>query len=152
MTYKQNTLDEQNRDSFFRTHYSEVERKSNAYKKPSILLFLLLLVFVSYDSFSADCIHFDRTVLRATGDYSIYYHENGSGEIESLESCSGQVVLTVYEYATLEQNSSSFEGLEELLVTLFAFDAEVFAIVELALIMAFLTSHYAGRVVRWLGK
>ncbi|ASM48804.1 hypothetical protein PESP_a0569 [Pseudoalteromonas espejiana DSM 9414] len=40
----------------------------------------------------------------------------------------------------------------ETLHLLFEFDAELFAIVELALIMAFLTSHFGGRIVRWLGK
>jgi hypothetical protein len=42
--------------------------------------------------------------------------------------------------------------MNETLHLLFAFDTEVFAVVEGALIFAFLTSHYGGRVVRWLGK
>jgi hypothetical protein len=52
----------------------------------------------------------------------------------------------------IQSGTSSTKDLEELLVTLFMFDAEVFAVVEGGLILAFLTAHYGGRIVRWLGK
>lgn len=52
-------------------------------------------------------------------------------------------------------SSSDFTKANDLisvLNALFAFDAELFAIVEGAMIMGFLSSHFGGRVVRWLGK
>lgn len=155
MTYKQDTTQEMDITHFWRTYYAENARKTNSYIKPLILVLLILLVFMSYATKAADCIHFNRVVERDTGDYSIYYHNSPStGEIQAPDECTGQLVLGVYEYAVLveQSTSSSTEGLETLLVTLFAFDAEVFAIVEISLILAFLTAHFGGRTVRWLGK
>jgi len=47
---------------------------------------------------------------------------------------------------------SSVNNLSELMEVYFAFDSALFGVIEGALITAFLTSHFAGRVVRWLGK
>ena len=145
MTYKQDTAAELDRDSFFRNRNLEIEKRNNVYKKPSLVLLILLLVCISYDSYSAQC--------GVAGSS----WESGGNTIQTYTlnndvTCLDTVLLTGVEYAVLQERSSSLEGLEELLVTLFAFDAEVFAIVELGLIMAFLTAHYGGRVVRWLGK
>lgn len=77
---------------------------------------------------------------------------DGSGylKITAETDCSEFVLVTQTELTNLE--SGSLQQMQETLHLLFAFDLEIFAIVELALIMAFLTSHFAGRVVRWLGK
>ena len=64
--------------------------------------------------------------------------------------CSEFVLLSQVEFESLQ--SGSLEQMNETLSLLFAFDVEVFAIVEGALIIAFLTSHFGGRVARWLGK
>jgi hypothetical protein len=155
MTYKQDTAQEIDITHFWRTYYAERGCKTNSFKKLLILALLVLLVSMSYTTKAADCIHFNRVVERDTGDYSIYYHNSPStGEIQAPDECTGQLVLGVYEYAVLveQSTSSSTEGLETLLVTLFTFDPEVFAIVEITLILAFLTSHFGGRMVRWLGK
>lgn len=70
--------------------------------------------------------------------------------ITAETDCSEFVLLDQAEFSNLE--SSSLQQMLETLHLLFEFDAELFAIVELALIMAFLTSHFGGRIVRWLGK
>lgn len=77
---------------------------------------------------------------------------NGSGllQLTSETDCSEFVLMTQAEVLKLQ--SGSLEQMNETLHLLFAFDPEVFAIVEGALILAFLTSHYGGRIVRWLGK
>lgn len=114
-------------------------------------LFLILFVFACFDSSAAECREYSYTTIRSTTgvSYDVYFTE-----ILPLEGCSTSVFLTANEYELLSvrAESTNTEGLEELLVTLFAFDSEVFAIVEGALILAFLTSHFAGRIVRWLGK
>jgi hypothetical protein len=77
---------------------------------------------------------------------------DGSGylKITAETDCLEFVLVTQTELTNLQ--SGSLQQMQETLHLLFAFDLEIFAIVELALIMAFLTSHFAGRVVRWLGK
>ena len=144
MTYKQDSIQEADRDEFFNSHYSITEARVT-FKKYAVLMFLILVVFMSYDLKAAQC-----------GVAGSSWESNGSTiqtyTLNSDVECLDTVLLTSVEYAVLQERSSSLAGLEELLVTLFAFDAEVFAIVELGLIMAFLTSHYGGRVVRWLGK
>tara|TARA_R110002167_G_scaffold231963_2_gene437173 strand:+ start:11818 stop:12069 length:252 start_codon:yes stop_codon:yes gene_type:complete len=71
-------------------------------------------------------------------------------ELTTETVCSEFVLLSQSDLLSLE--SGSLEQMNETLHMLFAFDPEVFAIVEGALILAFLTSHYGGRIVRWLGK
>ena len=75
---------------------------------------------------------------------------NGYLVTSNETDCSEFVLVTQTELTNLQ--SGSLQQMQETLHLLFAFDLEIFAIVELALIMAFLTSHFAGRVVRWLGK
>ena len=77
---------------------------------------------------------------------------DGSGYIKIVAEtdCSEFVLMNQVEFENLQ--SGSLQQMQETLNLLFAFDLEVFAIVELALILAFLTSHFTGRVVRWLGK
>jgi len=75
---------------------------------------------------------------------------NGYLVLTSQTDCTEFVLLSSTEFSDLQ--SGSLQQMEETLNLLFAFDPEIFAIVELSLIMAFLTSHFAGRVVRWLGK
>jgi hypothetical protein len=75
---------------------------------------------------------------------------NGFLKSVAQADCTEFVLMTQVEYEALQ--SGSLQQMQETLNLLFAFDAEVFAVVELALILAFLTSHYSGRVVRWLGK
>lgn len=149
MTYKQNINQEVEIDGFWRSYYADRKEslQSSTYKKISFLAFLIFFVFISFDSSAEQC-----------GVAGSSWQSNGS-TIQTYTftndiPCNAFVILTGVEYAVLKEQSttSSTSGLQELLVTLFYFDAEVFAIVELALIMAFLTSHYAGRVVRWLGK
>jgi len=65
-------------------------------------------------------------------------------------TCTDFVLLNPVEFENLQ--SGSLQQMEQTLNLLFAFDYEVFGIIEGALILAFLTSHYAGRMVRWLGK
>jgi len=77
---------------------------------------------------------------------------DGSGYIKIVAEtdCSEFVLMNQVEFENLQ--SGSLQQMQETLNLLFAFDLEIFAIVELALIMAFLTSHFTGRTVRWLGK
>jgi hypothetical protein len=70
--------------------------------------------------------------------------------ITAETDCSEFVLLNQAELLDLQ--SGSLQQMQETLHLLFAFDAELFAVVELALIMAFLTSHFGGRIARWLGK
>lgn len=65
-------------------------------------------------------------------------------------ACTELVLVSPIEFENLE--SGSLQEMKETLHLLFEFDAETFAVVELALILAFLTSHFGGRIVRWLGK
>jgi hypothetical protein len=151
MTYKQDTQAELNRDSFFRTRNLEIERRNNVYKKPSFILLLLLLVCVSYDSSAVECVTARGGYFNESYDAElVYFTKHGS----ELSTCIDTVLLTGLEYAVLieQTNSGSTENLELLLVSLFEFDAEVFSIIEGALIIAFLTSHFTGRMVRTMGK
>ena len=77
---------------------------------------------------------------------------DGNGFLKAVNeaSCSEFVLVTQVEFTELQ--SGSLQQMRETLNVLFAFDPAIFATVELSLIMAFLTSHYGGRVVRWLGK
>jgi hypothetical protein len=77
---------------------------------------------------------------------------DGTGylKIVAETDCTQFVLLNPIEFDNLQ--SGSLQQMQETLNLLFAFDIEVFAIVEIALILAFLTSHFSGRVVRWLGK
>ena len=131
-------------DIFWREHRLKV-LKPSVCERCFVILFLVFIVCFSFDSSAAQC-----------GVAGSSWESNGSTiqtyTLTNDTPCLATVLLTGVEYAVLQERSSSLEGLEELLVTLFAFDAEVFAIVELALIMAFLTSHYGGRIVRWLNK
>jgi hypothetical protein len=77
---------------------------------------------------------------------------DGSGylKIVAQTDCTEFVLVTQAEFTSLQ--SGSLQQMQETLHLLFAFDAELFGIVEIGLILAFLTSHFSGRVVRWLGK
>ena len=75
---------------------------------------------------------------------------NGYLVITAETDCTEFVLMNAVDYENLE--SGSLQQMQETLNLLFAFDAELFAVVEIALILAFLTSHFGGRVVRWLGK
>ncbi len=77
---------------------------------------------------------------------------DGTGYLKVVAGtdCTEFVLVSQAEFISLQ--SGSLEQMKETLHLLFAFDAQIFTIVELALIMAFLTSHFSGRVVRWLGK
>ncbi len=75
---------------------------------------------------------------------------SGYLQVTTETDCSQFVLMNSTEFQQLQ--SGSLEQMRETLNLLFAFDLELFAIVELTLIMSFLTSHYGGRVVRWLGK
>ena len=77
---------------------------------------------------------------------------DGTGylKVVAQTDCTEFVLLNQVEFQNLQ--SGSLQQMQETLNLLFAFDTQTFAIVELALIMAFLTSHFGGRVVRWLGK
>lgn len=74
----------------------------------------------------------------------------GLVEVTTESTCSEFVLMTGPELTAIQ--SQPLTQMLDLLTLLFSFDVEVFAIVESALILAFLTSHFAGRVVRWLGK
>jgi len=154
MSYQQNIEQEEDITSFWRDYYIDNPRNSTVYKKRSVCLFLLLIVFVSFDSYSAECIYFDRTVLRDAGDYHIYLVDSPSGTVETPQTCSGHIVMSTYDFGVLSEKSASTdtEGLQKLLVTLFTFDPEIFGIIEGAFIIAFLTSYFTGRMVRTMGK
>lgn len=77
---------------------------------------------------------------------------DGSGYLKLTSETDCSEFVLVYQAELLELQSGSLQQMQETLHMLFAFDAELFAVVELALIMAFLTSHFGGRIVRWLGK
>jgi len=71
-------------------------------------------------------------------------------KLSSETQCTEFVLMSQVEFLNLQ--SGSLQQMQETLNLLFAFDTEIFAVVEIALILAFLTSHFSGRVVRWLGK
>ncbi|WP_042149483.1 MULTISPECIES: hypothetical protein [unclassified Pseudoalteromonas] len=75
---------------------------------------------------------------------------NGFLKATSETTCTDFVLMTPTELTQLQ--SGSLQQMQETLNLLFAFDYELFGIIELALILAFLNSHFAGRIVRWLGK
>lgn len=77
---------------------------------------------------------------------------DGSGylKVTTQTDCTEFVLVSQLEFEDLQ--AGSLQQMNETLHLLFAFDAGLFAIVELAFIMAFLTSHFGGRVARWLGK
>jgi hypothetical protein len=77
---------------------------------------------------------------------------DGTGYLKLVAEtdCTEFVLVSQAEFISLQ--SGSLDQMKETLHLLFAFDAQLFAIVELSLIMAFLTSHFGGRVARWLGK
>lgn len=125
--------------------------KDFKYKKFSYILAFILVLFVSFDSFSAECLTFRSRTYQENIDRTVLVHY---ADGETLENCNEDVMLTAVEYAILKTKSEddSLNQMQETLRLLFEFDPEVFSIVELALILAFLTSHYGGRVARWLGK
>ena len=133
-------------DIFWREHRLKA-LKPSVCERCFVILFLVFIVCFSFDSSAAQC-----------GVAGSSWESNGSTiqtyTLTNDTPCLATVLLTGVEYAVLveQSTSSSTEGLETLLVTLFAFDAEVFAIVEISLILAFLTAHFGGRTVRWLGK
>jgi len=96
MTYKQDFNQEQDITNFWRTFYTENPRGNAACRKRYIFALIIFFVFISFDSFSAECIDFDRVVVRETGDYSIYYHTE-----LMADDCTGQVVMNASEYAVL---------------------------------------------------
>lgn len=75
---------------------------------------------------------------------------NGLLQVTSEAVCSEFVLVSQSDFDNFQ--SVSLIQLRELLSTLFIFDPTIFAIVEGGLITAFLTSHFAGRMVRYLGK
>jgi hypothetical protein len=75
---------------------------------------------------------------------------NGYLIITAQTDCIEFVLMSQVEFQNLQ--SGSLQQMQETLHSLFAFDAQIFATVELSLLMAFLTSHFGGRIVRWLGK
>ena len=75
---------------------------------------------------------------------------NGFIVITPETDCTEFVLVDPIEFENLQ--SGSLQQMQETLHLLFSFDAQTFATVELSLLMAFLTSHFGGRVVRWLGK
>lgn len=85
--------------------------------------------------------------------YQAHYTDITSSAEDCHLTTNGFVLMNPAEYQILIDGESSSSGnLEATLNKLFVFDAQLFAIVEGALIMAFLTSHFGGRIVRWFGK
>jgi hypothetical protein len=113
MTKQRDFEQEYDIDSFWRVYYSTCNT-SVTYKKRTLLVLLCVLAFISFDSFSYDCLHFDRTVIREAGDYSIFYHNASNGELQTNETCTGQVVLSTYDYAVLVTKSQSSDGFTDL--------------------------------------
>jgi hypothetical protein len=147
MTYRRDSVQELDLDfeSHWKITYTPVKKVSTVYKNCSLVLFLVFVVVFSFDSNANQC-----------GVAGSAWNSNGETlqtyTLNNDSPCLDTVLITGVEYAVLKERSSSIEGLEQLLITLFAFDPEVFAIVEGALILAFLSTHFAGRIVRWLGK
>ena len=107
-------------------------------EKPSLVLMLTLFVFSFFYPLAAqaaDCIQVNN---------------EGVLQLVVEDTCTQFVLMSQVELEDIRQGS--FAQMQETLHLLFAFDTEVFAVVELGLILAFLSSHFAGRVVRWLGK
>jgi hypothetical protein len=147
MTYRRDSLQDLDLDleNHWKITYLPVKKTSTVYKNCLLVLLLVFIVVFSFDSTASQCGKIDSTWESNGETFQTYTLNNDL-------PCLDTALITGVEYAVLLERSSSTQGLEELLVTLFAFDSEVFAIVELALILAFLTSHFAGRIVRWLGK
>lgn len=99
----------------------------------------------SFNANSAQCLKYNDTYYSNDLNADIYRFYDNSIDIDN---CNDSVILTAVEYAVLNHD----ENLNNTLLSLFDFDVEIFSIVELALILAFLTSHYCGRVVRYLSK
>lgn len=109
--------------------------------------FLTSTLLFSFASSATDCIRYDSSGSDLNGQYSIYYDDG-----VTIESCTDSIVLSAVDYHVLKSKAEDSQELQNTLLSLFQFDVQIFAMVELTLIMAFLTSHFAGRVVRWLGK
>jgi len=120
MTYRQDFNKENDIDDFWRSFYAVNPRRKVVCRKRYILSFLIFLVFISFDSNSAECVDFDSTVTSGSGDYSIYYHS-----VLTPENCTGQVVMNASEFAVLkvyeEQNTQFTEITGEMASASFTF-------------------------------
>jgi hypothetical protein len=137
-------------DMFWREHRLKALKPSIC-ERCIVILLLVFVVCFSFDSAAAECVTPRGGYFNDAYNAELVYFTKHNADIAE---CTEAVILTGIEYAVLveQSTSTSTEGLETLLITLFQFDAEVFAIVEISLILAFLTAHFGGRMVRWLGK
>lgn len=122
-------------------------------------ILIIFISFISFSSIAADCLDYQGDYIGSTGrPYTIYYTDQSEDWCNSVIDDRNLFKVSVSEYSELTQgvvsssDTASSSDLEAILIKLFVFDPELFAIVELALIMAFLTSHFGGRIVRWFGK
>ena len=104
MTYRQDSKSEFERDNLFREYYAAIERKNLVYKKCSLVLLLVLLIFLSYGSSAAQC-GVAGSSWESNGDvYQSFRH------VEE-DVCSDTAILTSAEFAVLkvyEQQNTQF--------------------------------------------
>jgi len=76
--------------------------------------------------------------------------ENGYLQATTESTCSQYVLIDALTYDDLQ--AASLTRLLETLDGYFAFDVSIFGIVNGSLLVTFLTAHYTGRVVKYLGS
>jgi hypothetical protein len=113
MSYVRNITLEQEFTSFWRSFYL-TRVNANARKKRLFLMSALVFLFVSFDSFSYECLHFSNTATSPSGDYSVFNHNAPNGDLQTNENCTGQIVLSVYDYAVLKTKSESSDSFTQL--------------------------------------
>jgi len=71
-------------------------------------------------------------------------------KVTTETTCSQYVLVDALTYEDLQ--ASTLTHLLEALDLYFAFDVETFGVINGTLMLAFLSAHFAGRVVKYLGK
>ncbi|MBA6303199.1 hypothetical protein [Colwellia sp. MB02u-14] len=122
MTYRQDFNKEQDVTSFWRTFYVENPRVNVICRKRFLLSFLLFLVFISFDSESAECREFNYSSSNESPsrNYDVYYSDD-----LPIETCVETVLMTGLEYAKLkiyaDQNTQFTEITGEMASASFTF-------------------------------
>ena len=117
------------------------------------LLISFALLFISLNA-SAKALEpcFIFIVDNKGSSYSFMHNQLSTGQCDkdNIQFIYGYQPANEKDIARLTQ--TKFSNDLNVLIELFRFDLKLFALLSGALIFSFLTAHFAGRVVRWLGK
>lgn len=87
------------------------ERMKSELKYRSLTFFaFMLFLLVSVSSQAADCLHYFQSGEGSQGTYSVYYHV----PVQTVETCTGQVVMNASEYAVLKHQADEYNYVEEI--------------------------------------